>query len=476
MAIQYSSAGAGASSESSGAAVSPASPATVNAGDILIVHAYFEGTATTPSTPDGFTLLAGPEDVGTTAVGRHWIFGKVAAGTEDGAANALGTAAVTTMRAGRCYSFTGRVSGTITDLVLGFTPTTHATDPQMPTVTTTIAGGLAVACIAQNDNNTAGDATGESGGDWVEAVAEYVAALAPGLMLQIQTCTPTADPGTVTGGSVATANDPCGAIGFEIRPSVPLTPITGDGSTSASAQVSASAGTVAISGTAATTATTQASASSGVVLVTGAGATSAGVQVTAGEGTVASGDITGDGATSATAQASAAVGSVAVAGSQATSATAQTTAAIGTVAIIGTAATSAGAETSAATGTIAIAGTLATGAAAQVTAGEGSVDDGETVGVGATIAAPQVSVGSGSVAICGTLATTASAHVSAATGTVGVACAGSTTSEAQASAGAGHVDPPPAPPEPKRRKHARSFSTLTRARTFAGVRRLRRVR
>lgn len=220
MAIAYKSQGAGASSETSGAAVSPASPAIVDAGDILIVHAYFEGTATAPSTPSGFTLLDGPRVIETT-IGRHWIYGKIADGTEDGAANALGTAAVTTMRGGRCYSFGGRVSGSITDLVVGFAATSHATDPQMPTVTTTIAGGLAVACVAQNDNNTAASATGESGGDWVEAVAEYSVALTPGLMLQIQTCTPTANPGTVSGGSVATTNDPCGVIGFEIRPSVP---------------------------------------------------------------------------------------------------------------------------------------------------------------------------------------------------------------------------------------------------------------
>lgn len=224
MAIAYKSAGAGASTETSGAACSPASPAVVDAGDILIVHAYFEGTTTAPGTPSGFTLLSGPHVIETT-IGRHWIYGKVADGTEDGAANALGTAAVTTMRSGRCYSFSGRVAGTITDLVLGFAATSHATDPQMPTVTTTIAGGLAVACMAQNDNNASASATGETGGDWVEAVAEFVAALTPGLQLQLQTCTPTADPGTVSGGAIATTNDPCGVIGFEIRPEVPATPI-----------------------------------------------------------------------------------------------------------------------------------------------------------------------------------------------------------------------------------------------------------
>ena len=225
MAITYKSQGAGVSTETSGAALSPLCPATVDAGDILIAHTYWEGTASAPNTPSGWTLLDGPRVIEST-IGRHWIFGKIADGTEDGAAVAFGSPAVTTMRAARVYSFAGRVSGSITDLCLGFAATSHATDPQMPSVTTTVAGALAVACVAQNDNNTAAAATGESGGDWIEAVAEYVAALTPGLMLQIQTAD-MATPGTISGGSVATANDPCGVIGFEIRPSVPATVVSG---------------------------------------------------------------------------------------------------------------------------------------------------------------------------------------------------------------------------------------------------------
>jgi hypothetical protein len=222
MAVAYKSAGAGASSETSGAAVSPASPASVDANDILIVHAYFEGITTAPDTPSGFTPLYGPSIIQTN-IGRHWLFGKIAAGTEDGAANALGTQAVTTMRSGRCYSFSGYVSGTLTNVVLAFSETSNASDFVMPTVTTTIAGSLACAFGAMNDNNTTSDATGESGGNWTKVAAgDYVAALAPGLVLVLQTATPTTDPGTISGGTAqASANDPAGVIGCEIRPSVP---------------------------------------------------------------------------------------------------------------------------------------------------------------------------------------------------------------------------------------------------------------
>ena len=165
----------------------------------------------------GCSLLNGAQVIQTT-IARMWVFGKIAAGTEDGTAVAFGSWVSVNQRAARVYSFSGRTGGAITDLVDGFSFISHATDPQMPTVTTTVNGAMAGALVGQNDNNTAASATGETGGDWVEAVAEYVAALTPGIMLQIQTCIPTANPGTVEGGSVATANDPCGVIGFQIKP------------------------------------------------------------------------------------------------------------------------------------------------------------------------------------------------------------------------------------------------------------------
>lgn len=220
MAITYKSQGAGVSTETSGAALSPLCPAVVDAGDVLIAHVFWEGTATAPSTPGGWDLLSGPHVIQST-IARHWVFGKIAVGTEDGAAVAFGNPAVTTQRAARVYSFAGRNSGTITELVNGFAATSHATDPAMPTVTTTVAGALAVALVGQNDNNAFASPTGESGGDWVEAVAEYTAALTPGMSLGIETCTPTANPGTVSGGTMATTNDPCGVVGFQIMPDPP---------------------------------------------------------------------------------------------------------------------------------------------------------------------------------------------------------------------------------------------------------------
>lgn len=217
MAIAYKSQGAGVATETTGAALSPLCPATVDAGDVLIAHVYAEGVVDAPNTPGGWTLLSGPHVIQTT-VARHWVFGRIADGSEDGAAVAFGSWVSVNQRGARVYSFSGRVSGTITEIVNGFAATSHATDPQMPTVTTTIIGALAVALVGQNDNNAQASPTGETGGDWVEAVAEFLAALTPGIAMGIHTATPTANPGTITGGAIATGNDPVGVIGFQIMP------------------------------------------------------------------------------------------------------------------------------------------------------------------------------------------------------------------------------------------------------------------
>lgn len=224
MAIAFKSSGAGAGTETSGATLNLACPATVDANDILIAHLLFTGTVTAPTTPSGWTLLYGPANVGTTATARHWCYGRLADGTEDGSNVNFGNPAVTTGRAGRIYSFSGYVSGALSDVVpaASFSDIPHATDPQGPTVTTTIAGARAIALCAQDDNNTPPAITGMSGGTWVEN-AEYVNATwgPQGIMISLNSCIPTSDPGTVSGGAQVATNDESGTIGFEIRPEPP---------------------------------------------------------------------------------------------------------------------------------------------------------------------------------------------------------------------------------------------------------------
>jgi hypothetical protein len=229
----FQDAGAGATAAAAGAALSPACPATVNAGDLLIGHVGIRNITTSPSTPAGWTLLDGPRLSGSGGgVGRHWVFGKIADGTEDGAAIAFGTfgGATANVRCGRIYRFTGNnwTGETLTTIVAGFANVagTSATIG-MAAVTTPVANCLAVACVKQDDNNVIGSSTGETGGDWTEATAEFAASADTGMVIQLQTAG-MASAGTITGGGTAAGSDPWGTIGFYIREPVGApTPVDG---------------------------------------------------------------------------------------------------------------------------------------------------------------------------------------------------------------------------------------------------------
>lgn len=220
MAITNKDRGAGVSTETSGAALSPLCPATVDAGDILLAHVYFEGIVTAPSTPSGWDLITGPHVIETN-VARHWVFGRIADGSEDGAAVAFGNPAVTTMRAARIYSLGGRIAGTIQELTGDFSHTSHPLAPTMPTVTTPKTGAMAIAMVGMNDNNGFSNPTGETGGDWVFSTSAYTVALTPGFSIGMCIAIPTSDPGTISGGGFNASNqDPCGVIGLYVSDDV----------------------------------------------------------------------------------------------------------------------------------------------------------------------------------------------------------------------------------------------------------------
>jgi hypothetical protein len=223
VAVAYKSQGDGTGTETSGAALNLACPAAVDANDILIAHVIHLNITTAPTEPADWDLLYGPANLGTgTAVGRAWVYGKLAVGDEDGDTIGFGTDGGTSGRFGRIYSFSGYNSGTLADVVpasqMSDTPTESSIP--LPTVTTTMAGGLAVALLTQDDNNAFAAATGESGGSWTEPVAEFVSTSigAQGCICGIQVCTPTGDPGTVTGGTANSTTDEGSTIGLAIQP------------------------------------------------------------------------------------------------------------------------------------------------------------------------------------------------------------------------------------------------------------------
>lgn len=340
MAIAYKSQGAGAGTETSGATLNVPCPATVDANDILIAHVIHTGTTTAPSTPAGWSLLSGPNNVGTTATARHWCFGKLAIGNEDGTNINFGTAGGTNGRAGRIYSFSGYISGTLADVVpaASFWVGSHATDPQGPFVTTTVAGARAVALFCQDDNNTGAAITGMTGGTWVENVAEYSDATwgPQGIVLYINSAIPTADPGTISGGAQVATNDEAGTIGFEIRPEVPA--VTGTSATTNANDSSSASGAVTVSGSSATTNAADTSSASGTVTVTGTSATTNANDASSASGEVSAASITGTSATTNAADASSAAGLVTTLGTSAAVNADDASSATGKVAVIGTAA------------------------------------------------------------------------------------------------------------------------------------------
>jgi hypothetical protein len=213
----YSSAGAGFGTNTSGAAWAPVCPATVDAGDILIAHISCRDLVTNVVVPAGWTEL---DHARSSTAGRAWVFGKIADGTEDGAAISFGTQAVNVNRSGRIYRFTGNDwTGQDVGLVVTGWTATSGTGSTINDVGITTASDscLALHFIKIDDNNTLGDFTGETGGNWVEAVAEYSNNLTTGVTLQLQTAAmPTA--GTIDGGTVVqSAADPWVITGCYIR-------------------------------------------------------------------------------------------------------------------------------------------------------------------------------------------------------------------------------------------------------------------
>ncbi len=230
--IAYKSAGAGAATEVNGTNLTPAAPATVDAGDILIAHIVVLNATSQLSTPAGWTLLFGPSGLGThTPTGRAWAYGKIADGSEDGAAIDFGSLASTVGRLGRIYSFSGYSSGTINDVVssASFKGDVSETDPYIDPVTTTVSGAKAIALVSQDDNNTHAALGVVTGGTWAESVTDYTdtAVGAQGAALQLQVGTPTANPGTIAGGIVTGTDDEANTITFEIRSNAPAVTLSG---------------------------------------------------------------------------------------------------------------------------------------------------------------------------------------------------------------------------------------------------------
>jgi hypothetical protein len=215
MAIAYkSSDGVGAAAATSGGELLPGCPAVVDANDILIAQVWYRDTSTTPNTPAGFTLLSGPH---TIVASRAYVYGKIADGTEDGQGESFGTNGGTALRMAIIYSFSGWVSGTITDVVTSFVFEEAATAAITDVDRTLNAGEMGVNfCYIEDDlPSPSFSATTGGVGTWTENSAEIISSLGLDGTLGMQTCTATATGNTFTRG----AADNWGMVGFTIKPS-----------------------------------------------------------------------------------------------------------------------------------------------------------------------------------------------------------------------------------------------------------------
>src|SRR3990172_3745977 len=205
------------------------------AGDIIIRQGGKCGTGAVPTLTsvtniedlDGSatpTLLANEQAVGGTGQGEHniWI-GRIIATNTATSIVYNGPAADILIR---LYQFTGAHAGTtLGDVVendaADFSNGTPLTQAQINDtgVVTNGADRLALQFVFVIDDNAVDSFAGETGGDWVWAVAEATTTTTnPDSCLQLQTAT-IASAGTIDGGSYTmAASDSWGVIGFALIP------------------------------------------------------------------------------------------------------------------------------------------------------------------------------------------------------------------------------------------------------------------
>lgn len=172
----------------------------VEAGHCLLLHIFVRNDTGEDPTVSGWTLLSGP-DSSASPTSRQWVYGLIAAGTETGT-KSVTFAAGSHRKSARMYAIRNVVDLSVEDVSV----TNGNTDPiNMPSVTAGAAHRLAVAFIGADDDNAVGSSTGESGGDWTEAVAEYLGSTGT-TMQQLQTAALDSG-GAISGGSTSMGAD-----------------------------------------------------------------------------------------------------------------------------------------------------------------------------------------------------------------------------------------------------------------------------
>jgi len=206
--VTFVSAGTGSGTTGNPA---PGYPSNMQSGDLILLQVTVRDTTTTPTTPTGFTALYSADSTGT---GRQWIYYKFATGSESGTLTVTIGGSVTKM--GIMYAFRNVALSSFSEAG-SFGSGTGQTISARP-VTTSGNARLGVSFVFVNYNNAVGSFTGETGGDWVEAVNEYTTTAGSRGCIQLQSAT-MATSGTITGGSYTmSAANPWGVRAFALVP------------------------------------------------------------------------------------------------------------------------------------------------------------------------------------------------------------------------------------------------------------------
>lgn len=198
-------------------------------GNVIILHVFMDGAGTFPTT----SATSNISSLGGVASTMDFISGYVVGGASEaahrlfiGRVTADGTCSTTIGDSTadmfcRMYEFSGCGTGPFLSDVLestgsqnqGTSTTVSDADP-----TTLGADRLALQFVSVGSNVTLADFTGETGGDWTEAVAEHSDATGTAGAIQLQTAS-VPNQGTIGGGSQTIgSSQPWGVIGAALLP------------------------------------------------------------------------------------------------------------------------------------------------------------------------------------------------------------------------------------------------------------------
>ncbi len=217
--VAYVDAGAGVSRASSGT-LTPAYPTGITSGDLLILHAGGRTSTIVVDDPGAGWELITNGQMGSSNTAQHYVYGKIADGTESGTLTVSFTNDAAVGKVARIFLFENNNATSVANAVESVGTSTTGTNTTITDVgvTSTVAKGLAVNFVGVADDNTVDAFTGQTGGTWVEAVAEFQYVATNGMTIQLQKADLTAA-GTIDGGTyVMAASDPWGVLGFVIKP------------------------------------------------------------------------------------------------------------------------------------------------------------------------------------------------------------------------------------------------------------------